>query len=216
MSFKRRALHKNAWKTWSLYTLVGLLAFTLFYTSFGQNQVFFSPTVQQFEDRSLALHTEFDNLQIQFNEKKADYVACITDLSDKMSNLNTNLDTLDEEEITERRAEIAAKNEECQAIYEDIANNIASSVLLAPCDRLPALANELYSEIQERFNEEDALVESEDENADPQTLEQIVDLRDNVALLELNMNEFCQTLRGFPDPCTALGNTEYNGRSQNP
>ncbi|MEK6889819.1 MAG: hypothetical protein AABX35_01390 [Nanoarchaeota archaeon] len=212
MSFKRRALHKNAWKTWSLYTLVGLLAFTLFYTSFGQNQVFFSPTVQQLDERSSSLHNDFDILQNEFNEKKADYVVCITDLSDKMSNL----DTLDEEEITERRAEIAAKNEECQAIYEDIANNIASSVLLAPCDRLPALANELQSEIQERFNEEDALVESEDENADPQTLEQIVDLRDNVALLELNMNEFCQTLRGFPDPCTALGNTEYNGRSQNP
>lgn len=72
MSFKRRKLHKNAWKTWSLYLLVGLFIMAVAYNTFSDEQVLFSPSLQQLDERSSSLHMEFDTIQNEFNEKKPD------------------------------------------------------------------------------------------------------------------------------------------------
>lgn len=127
----------------------------------------------------------------------------------------SDLDTLDGDRLAQQQEDIASKNAECQGIYEDISNNIGSSNTVNRCTLLSNKITDLLDEIQERFEEEDALVENGDETADSQTLENIVDLRDSVALLDLDASEFCNNLIYIPDPSTALGNSEYNGQSGN-
>ncbi|MEK6911045.1 MAG: hypothetical protein AABW82_04695 [Nanoarchaeota archaeon] len=194
------SVKKSFGKYWALYVLIAVLVVFLFFKLndgfITGNASLSSDSLSDIITSRTTLQSSFDSLKTQYDDKKGNYQACITNL------IGLYADTDAREDPAHQQA-ISTENERCQDLYNE-ANALSSNCnqLEGQYTHLLERTSEYWSNLNNYFNQlSQSDINFESAKNEKDTAYQFINQleRDHNSILY-----YCQKILSLRDPCTAL------------